>query len=266
MSWGNQIKEKVSFFHMNAWKRRPNANIFYSPGVDRCFAVDTFDPYTAFDVAKILSSKMPAIAVIVLHFEDRTDVNNGNVTDFTITDKQVIGGAAGLLFSRQTPVFRKMQKPVLEFCESMPLDYMPGSNGYDTFMKFSEYTKFVIRCWHATKLFDMVHNFLPMEEFANEYLSGEVPDDMCLPADSSNTTTSDLGPKNEIRRILYNADSIDEAMSKIADMWRNNNTPHSFPMRKMFYVILNHPDYPEPEDLGQSQSDTDLTHYSGYLL
>jgi hypothetical protein len=89
---------------------------------------------------------------------------------------------------------------------------------------------------------------------------------MCLPADSSNTTTSDLGPKNEIRRILYNADSIDEAMSKIADMWRNNNTPHSFPMRKMFYAILNHPDYPEPEDLGKSQSDTDLTHYSGYLL
>lgn len=266
MTWGNQIKEKISFFHMNAWNRRPNANIFYSPGVDRCFAVDTFDPYTAFDVAKILSSKMPAIAVLTLHYEDRTDVNNGNVTNFTVSDKQIIGGAAGLLFSRQTPVYRKMRTSVLQECDSMPLDYKPGSTGYDSFMKISKYTKFVIRCWHVTKLFDMVHNFLPMEEFANDYLAGEVPEDMCLPADSSNTTSSAFGPKNEIRRILYNADTVEEAMENIADMWRANNTPHSFPMRKMFYVLLDHADYPEPEDLGATQSDTDLTHYSGYLL
>jgi hypothetical protein len=267
VAWGNNINEKISFFHMNARGRRVNGNIFYSPGVDRCFAVDTFDPYTAFECAKILSSKMPAIAVLVIGKDEKVDVHNGNITNFTVNDKQIIGGSAGLLFSRQTPVFRKMKDPFLVPCLQMPKDYVPGTQGYDTFIEFSEYAKFVIRTWHTAKIFEMVHNFLPMEEFVNDFLSGEVDTSMSTPADSSNTVSS-LGPKNEIRRILYNADTVDDAMNKIADMWRENNTPHSYPMRKMFYAILNNPDYPEPADLAKqtSQADTDLSGYSGYLL
>lgn len=259
MSWGNTFDSKISSFFMNAVKKRSNANVYYSPGVDRLFAVDTFDPYTSLEIAQILSSKMPAIAVLILHKDEIFGVNNGNCINYTIKDKNPIPGQAALLFSRQMPVIRKLDAPQLTLADDFPPDYNYNEN-LNTFLLFHEYAKFVIRAWHTAKLCDMTHNLLPMNVY-DGFLKDIKPEGWATPPDNANGS-SKLGITTEIKKILYFSDNIEEALERIANMWRENNTPLTLHWRKQFYALLE--EETEPEDLQQAK--LNLENYSGYLL
>ena len=259
MAWGQTMGAKISSFFMNGFRRRPNANVYYSPGVDRLFAVDNYDPYTSMEIAQILSSKMPAIAVLILHKDEINDVHNGNCTNYTIKNKNPIPGQAALLFSRQMPVVRKLESPQLILADDFPADYNYNEN-LNTFVLFSEYAKFVIRAWHVAKICDMTHNVLPMGAY-NSFLSDITPTGWAAPPDNANGT-SKIGITTEIKRILYFSDNIEEALERIADMWRANNTPLTLHWRKQFYALLE--EESEPQDLQQSKLNID--NYSGYLL
>jgi len=259
MNWGNQHQGRFSGFHMNGFRRRANANVYYSPGVDRLFAVDTFDPYTSLEIAQILSSKMPAIAVLILHKDEILDVTNLNCINYTLKNKNPIPGQAALLFSRQMPVICKLTGPQLVLEEDFPLDFQGES--LNTFLLFHEYAKFVIWAWHSAKICDMTHNLLPMAGYRNSFLSDIVPQDFQAPADNTNGNST-LGITAEIKRILYFSDNIEQALESLAELWRNNTTPLCLHWRRQFYTLLQH--VPEPEDLQNTK--LDLEKYSGYLL
>lgn len=261
------MNAEISDFFMNGFKRS-NANVYYSPGVDRLIAVDNYDPYTSLEIAQILSSKMSAIAVLILSHNEITGVHNGNCNSYTIKNKNPIpkqialgSGAypAPLVFSRQMPVIRKLDSPQLIRVDDYPADYKDKEN-LNTFILFSEYAKFVIKVWHVAKICEITNNITPMNSY-NTFLSDIKPNNWETTPDNANGNTK-IGITTEIKRILYFSDNINEALEQIANMWRDNNTPSTLNWRKQFYALLE--DIAEPEDLQQSKSDLDK--YSGYLL
>jgi hypothetical protein len=256
--WEKTFGAKTSNFHMNAFKKRSNANCYYSPGVDRFFAVDTLDPYTSLEVAQLLSGKMPGIAVCVLSVNDAFMLNE-NCHEYTLQEKQVFALGASILFSRQIPAIRRFgEQSVRHVGPEMPPDYRNNEN-FEVFMKFKQYAQFVIQAWHAAKTCDMQFNFMPMEQYADDYFDVLNPG-FETPADNVNGELRS-GITKEIKKILYFSSSHEEALEKIAQMWRENNTPLSVYWRAQFYNLL---EIDPPADLVNSEVNIDR--YSGYLL
>lgn len=247
---------------LGAWNmnsRRRNSNLYYSPGVDRLFLVDNMDPYTAFEVAHILSSKIPAIAILVAD-QDAPVIENEDCHLWTLNSKNVYVQGASILFGRQIPAFRKLREPgMLTKVDDLPLDYQ-SEEGRAAFADLQRYAKFVLTAWHAAKISEMHCNFLPMAQMTNNFFQNEMPDEFERPADSVNGSTK-TGITQEIRRILYYSLDQDEALASIEQLWLTNNTPHSRFWRALFYNILS---MPIPDSI--QSTDFNLDQYSSYLL
>lgn len=256
--WNKTYDAKTADFHMNG--RRQNANVYYSPGVDRMFAVDSLDPYTALEIAQILNSKVPGIAVCILTRDDVT-INNLNCHEFTLKEKHLFEQSVSVLFNRHTPTIRKIKPQSLQLTDSMPLDYLPGSDKYNIFMSLKDYAQFVIQAWHAAKICEMYFNNFPMKLYADELIAdGVIPADFNLPVDSSDGVL-ELGITKEIRKILYSSNNATEALDLIATMWRTNTNPWTKPWRDLFYNLI---ETPVPADL--VSADMNFNRYMGFLL
>jgi len=248
----------LSGWNMNT--RRRNSNLYYSPGVDRLFMVDNMDPYTAFEVAQILSSKIPGIAILVAGIVAEQVINNEDCHLWTLNNKNIYAQGASILFSRQIPAFRKLREPgMLAKVDDLPLDYQT-TEGRAAFAELQRYARFVLTAWHAAKLCEMHCNFLPMAQMANNFFQNEMPDSFERPADSVNGNTK-TGITQEIRRILYYSLDQEEALASIEQLWLANNTPHSKYWRILFYQILG---LPIPDSI--QSTDFNLDQYSSYLL
>lgn len=258
LGWGHTVKARVKKFHMNSGSRM-NANVYYSAGVDRIFAVDSFDPYTSLECAQILSSKMPAIAVLVLHHDEIEGINNANCVNFTIKNKNPNKIGAALLSSRHWPVLRKLTEPQLELISEWPVDYQPGSDNHRVFTEFHNYAKFVIRAWHAAKICEAVHNVFPMGVYKNKLITNICPADFRAPVDGD---SEEFGITDRIREILYFADGIADALARLEKFWLDNNTPFSERWRQQFYFLLESVE--EPDSLKSLPKD--ISNYGGYLV
>jgi hypothetical protein len=256
--WDKTYDSGSQWFHMNGFKKRTNANAFYSPGVDRIFAVDAFDPYTAFEVAIILSGKVPGISVCILDTSEPW-LDNSNCHKFTLKDKSILSPGSSVLFNRQIPLIRRLPPKSLIETTSMPLDYTDNEN-YSMFLKLQEYTKFVIQAWHSAKLCEVMFNFFPMETYAKDFLTDELPKDFSVRVDSGNAELK-TGITKEIKKILYLSNSSDEALISIKDLWKNNTTPFTVYWRDLFYKSL---ELPVPDEL--SSAEVNIDQYSGWLL
>lgn len=250
--WDQTFTAKTAQLHMNAFKKRTNANAYYSPGVDRFFAVDCLDPYTAVEIAQILSSKMPGIAVCIL--SDDTMFTNANCHEYTIKNKGGFNANSSILFNRQMPAIQKLPAGIVERVGALPIDYTDNENG-KVFMQFKEYAKFVIQAWHSAKQSEIFYNYLPMQSYAEEFFTGMIPEDFLTPADSAIDT---IGITRAIRRTLYHSNSSTDALNSIADIWRTNNDPNTVPWRGMFYRLL---EIDPPADLT-----VNMDGFSGFLL
>ena len=248
----------ISHWHMT--KHRRNSNAYFSPGVDRFFAVDDFDPYTAYEIGQILSSKVPGIGIAVLKVDDAV-MSPESCHHYTMKIKNPFFNGAGILFARQFPALRKMAEPNAIFAgEALPLDYQDQERS-TAFFELKEYAQYVIKAWHAAKLCEIHFNFMPMADYAIAYYDGMIPEDFTLPVDNSNTGVIETGLTKEIRKILYFSDSITEARESICNMWLQNNVPLTANWRAMFYRLI----VEEVPDVLKS-STPDITRYSGYIL
>lgn len=256
--WEKTYDSGFSFLHMNGFKKRSNANVFYSPGVDRFFAVDAFDPYTAFEVAQLLSGKVPGISVCVLRV-DEPWLDNNNCHQYTLKDKSVLSPGNSVLFNRQIPLIRKLLDLSVVHVGAMPSDYIDNDNA-KAFQALQEYTRFVIQAWHCAKICEMYFNFMPMESYAAEYFNDSLPEGFATPNDNVNGELKS-GITKEIKKILYFSNSPEEALAAIADIWRSNLTPFSIHWKDLFYKIL---DVAQPDDLKSAQQNNDK--YSGFIL
>ncbi len=233
--WDKTHDSIVANFHMNGFRRRSNSNAFYSPSVDRFFAVDGLDPYTALEVAQILSSKMPGISVCILSPNDVV-MTNTNCIEHTIEEKNLTVGPANILYGRQMPTLAKIPADTTIVKHvGLPKGDFADPAMWAQFLKFHEYAKFTIQCWHAIKLADAIQNILPMESYVHELL--DAPSDMAIPPDSTNGLL-DVSIKTHVKRILYTGNSPEEVLEKIKQMWIENNTAAILPYRRFFYNVL----------------------------
>lgn len=255
--WDKTFNAMSANWHMNANKKRSNANGFYSPGVDRFFGVDSLDPYTAFEVAQILSSKVSGIAVCVLQNTDPFFTAD-DCHKYTITNKSVYQGQ-NILVSRQMPAFRKMQGDAIVREDTMPADWQQPE-AWDQFLKLKDYTKFVIQAWHSAKLADMHFNYMPMEAYTDTMLFDTAPANFDRPVDNIKGPCTQ-GITRTIKQILYTSNGIEEALTEIEQLWAENNTPQSGPWRSLFYRIL---EIDEPERLQELPVNADQ--FSGFLI
>lgn len=256
--WNKTYDSGFHWFHMNGFKKRTNANAFYSPGVDRIFAVDAYDPYTAFEVAIILSGKVPGITVCILDTSEPW-IDNNNCHKFTLKDKSILSPGSSVLFNRQNPLIRRLPPNSLVEKESMPLDYIDNEN-YQSFLALQDYTKFVIHAWHAAKVCEVMFNFYPLETYAKDFLSDCIPESFDVRVDSGNAELR-TGITKEIKKILYSSNNSNEALSAIEKLWKNNTTPLTTYWRDMFYKAIS---MPVPETLLDTK--VDLNNYSGWIL
>ena len=256
--WDKTYNSGFHWFHMNGYKKRTNANAFYSPGVDRIFAVDAFDPYTAFEVAIILSGKVPGITVCVLD-SNEPFLDNSNCHKFTLKDKSILSPGSSVLYNRQIPLIRRLPSGSLIEMESMPLDYTENDN-YQAFLKLQDYTKFVIQAWHGAKVCEVMYNFFPMEAYASDFLRDCLPESFAVRVDNGNANLK-TGITKEIKKVLYQSNNSQEALDQIETIWKNNITPLTTFWRDTFYKTL---ELPVPDSL--LSAEVNIDQYSGWLL
>lgn len=248
----------ISLWHMIKNRRNPNA--YYSPGVDRFFAVDNYDPYTANEIAQILSSKVPGIGVCVLNLDDPF-LTNADCHKYTLKNKNIFFNGASILFARQFPALRKMASPLVTYVsEDLPLDYQ-DSERRAAFNELKEYAQYVIKAWHSAKLCDLHFNFMPMDDYTSAYYKDLIPEDFMVPADNTNTGVIETGLTKEIRKILYFSESVQEVKDNICNMWLENNVPLTANWRAMYYRLIG-----EEVPPVLASSEADVSRYSGYIL
>lgn len=236
MAWEKTHDSKFAQWHLNTiYNEVNNRNLIYSPGIDLIIAVDGFDPYTALEIAQILSSK---ITLFVGILKDRTaQIDNFNCLSYSLAAKNFRIGHSSILSWRQNPIIRLVD--AIEKVE-LPAEYSSPER-YEALLNLHEYAKFVIQCWHSIKLADSACNFLPMADYTNNFLPGVIPDNFNIPHNQEMLIEAQ-GIKGQIRKILYFSNSIDQALAEIETAWA---APKDMPFfRKAFYNLL---EFPMPE-------------------
>jgi hypothetical protein len=91
----------------------------------------------------------------------------------------------------------------------------------------------VLRNLHAITIADSIKNITPFEDMIKTYLPDHVPD-VKLPQDQSLAPSS---IKNQIKSILYQSQSVKEALERIENVWfeYGYNLPE---YRNMYYYYM----------------------------
>jgi hypothetical protein len=212
--------------------KKVNGHLIYSPGIDRFILVDHFDTWVTLEVAEILSSKLPT--QVILLGEETPILNNDICIEFTIKDKTNMSiHGANILVARQTPSVRKIRGAGVVYRAGWPIDYLRDDRK-TALLKLQEYALFCLRICHATKITNALHNLVPHKSYLDTYMPGMIPDKFKVPADQ---TTAPDGMVNTIKQILYQSDTVDEAMSGIEQMFADHTgaTPS---IRETFYKFV----------------------------
>ena len=208
--------------------------VLYSPGIDRIICLDRFDPYTAVEAAQILSAKLPLVVGVVRSM----DIDATRCLEYSIKDKELMFAYSSIFYSRQWPSFRRLSGG-FEYL-GWPLDYKDEpARGY--LVQLRDYAEFVCQCVKATRITNLIFNVLPMEHIVGNYLDQYCPDTMTVPADNTEAVG---GVSANILKILYEKDSVTDAISAINDFWRT--IPDVVLYRNQFYQLLG---IEQPEDV-----------------
>lgn len=232
-----------------------NMNALYSPGVGRFFALVGLDQFTTFEIAGILSSKMPSIIVFSLH-DQSPPFFSDNCAEFGISDKNMFKDS----FERQVPVFKRLNPDNIIKLGEMPVDFNKKTNlqNWTVFSKFQNYSYYVIRAWYAAKLCDMIYNSLPMKSYSANFVDC-LPDNVFEIKTDASMGETKVGITTEIKSILYFSNSEKEAVDSIEKMWEKNNTVYTNTWRRSFYEISG--SYNNIRSLP-----LDLTNYAGWIM
>lgn len=212
--------------------KKVNGHMIYSPGIDRFILVDHFDTWVILEVAEILSSKLPT--QVVLLGDETPIINNDTCIEFTIKDKTNMSiYGANILVARQTPSMRKVRGAGVVYRAGWPIDYL-REDRKAALIRLQEYALFCLRICHAVKITDALINLVPHKSYLDTYMPGMVPDKFKVPADQ---TTAPDGIVSTVKQILYQSDTVEEALVHIENMFAEHTgaTPH---IREIFYKFV----------------------------
>jgi hypothetical protein len=212
---------------------RVNGNVIFSPGIDRFILVDTYDIWTVFETAKLLTSKIPTQVYVLGKNTGPSDpFTNATCINYTFADKsnmKVMGSS--IITARQTPLITKINAANAIVDEGYPMDY-DHAEGRALINKLQDYSRFCLRALYAAKFADACNNVKPATEFF-DYFNPELGR---VIRNSPDHTYSEYGMLRTIKAILYHADTVDIALSQIEQAMQD--APDQPLFRNKFYEIL----------------------------
>lgn len=205
----------TQFYYDKDSKRRKNG--IYCHTFDRWLLVDNDDFWITIETAKVMSSKIASMVYVLPNNISKMD--NTNCLEFMLFDKtrQKKGGVADLI-SGQTPMLRVIDNPLQVHYQGIPEDFKFGLAA-EMLAAIKEYADYVQKVMYAGKLCNVVANFHDNRTFAQEFFPSE-----WLTCVSSHTDRSTYtgGIVQEIKRILYFSQTLEEAKAKINLTWEQN--------------------------------------------
>jgi hypothetical protein len=212
-------------------------NAIYCQQIDRFIVFDSYNSQMSFETANILSSKIAS--TVYLLPEEVTYMDNSNCINYTIFNKTVFkrSGVSDLIQS-QTPTIKKLN-PNNIIKMDVPEDYK-NPEGISQLIKLKEYADFVNKYTFAIEIANSknwknnkyISETFFQKEWNNLLVTYEV-----------DTHEFDKSVYNEIKKILYFANSIDEARTDIYNFLfvaLKNNTI-SFSLTEWFFSLANEP-------------------------
>jgi hypothetical protein len=217
-------------FYVNSNNNRKKSAIF-APGLDRFILTDTTDYSVLFQIAEILSSKIPTLVYLLP--ENDKGINDSNCINYTIfnkTQQRIVGSP--IVAGRQSPIGRYLYNDNEIIEVGIPEDYKTNRDALD---KLIEYAYFVKMHTYAINLTENFFDVFNTTRFASRYIDSSWLNEISTTTDFSNLKN---GIFFELRKILYMSISVEEAESKIINLWKNNYADQDHLVRA-YYKILN---------------------------
>lgn len=223
-----------------SWGKK-NSYALFSPGIDRFFLVDSYDPYTMLETSRVLSSKISNIVYVL--DKDTPDMDNSNCFLFTTKhkmDEKFYGGPTAS--SHKQSSFMIKIRPDIMIQAPWPIDFVEPTRK-QALMRLQEYALFCLRAIHSITAAMALRNSFPERYYMDTFFKDKCPQDFIARPD---TTIAPNGMDFEIKNILYYSESIEVAIESIHDAWRKFSQEDVLGSRQLFYDFLG---IPQPEDL-----------------
>lgn len=221
----------LKFYHYDS--TRKNTSAIYAPALDRFILVDNCDFWVVFEVAKIMSSKI-ATQVFLLT-PDVLQFTNDSCVEYTINDKsQYIINGSNIVSARQTPILNTAIGSSAVVNVGLPDDFQ-NSHCRTELEQLLEYVRFVLRCVHAINFTDGFVHVPSIEEMLRTYCPELVPAELDI---SLNYTSIPGGMKQHVKSILYDADSVDDALGRINAAWEKYSIYNNPVFKEIFNYFL----------------------------
>jgi hypothetical protein len=115
-----------------------------------------------------------------------------------------------------------------------PIDFV-SDDRKQTLLKLQDYALFSLRVIYAITLSVNFRNFFPEKEYLDVFFHNQYPEDFKIRHD---ITKAEQGITAVIKTILYESNSIDEALTSIAEAWLKYAKDDPSGIRQSFYKIL----------------------------
>lgn len=243
--WLDPDSGKHKTMYPLSWGKR-NSYALFSPGIDRFFLVDSYDPYIMLETSRVLSSKISNIVYIL--DKDTPEMDNSNCLLFTTKhkmDEKFHGGPTAS--SHKQSSFMIKIRPDIMISTSWPIDFVDPMRK-QALINLQEYALFALRVVHSITAAMALRNSFPDRYYMDAYFKDQCPQDFVVRSD---TTSSPNGIEHEIKKILYYSSSVEDAIESIHNTWREFSQEDVFGSRQLFYDFLGIKQPDDLEKLGQ---------------
>jgi len=223
-----------------SWGKQ-NSYVLFSPGIDRFFLVDSFDPWIMLETSRILSSKISNIVYIL--DKETPFFDNSDCLYYTTKHKMNEKGYGGptVMSHRQSSFMMKIQSDMV-IKTDWPIDFI-DEDRKQALLRLQDYAQFTLRIVHSITAAVGLRNSFPEKHYIDNYFKDYCPSDLVARSD---TTSAPDGMEYLIKNILYDSETVQEALEKIHESWRKYSWEDVLGIRQTFYTYSG---IEQPEDL-----------------
>jgi hypothetical protein len=234
----------------------------YMPAVDRFLHISEQDMWMSLETAEILSSKVQTMLYVLppgyVKVPEYTDlVNNANCLNWGIYNKSNLKiGSGSVLGARQTPTIGMLYPDdTLEEHTVAPEEFKEDNS---ILVKLKDYADYVYK--RVTGVSIAVNAYNPY--FSKKFIEKYIDDDWVENKKNSADPTFSKGIEFEIKKILYQSNSKEEAEEAITNFWLGNYRNAGFIMVG-YYRVLGEP---IPEKLKSYASNIHYLNHSVWVI
>jgi len=231
-----RLDTRQSYFYRDHTGIRRRYGI-YMPAIDRFLHVSEQDLWMSLETAEILSSKVQTMLYVLppgyIKVPEYTElINNQNCLNWGIYDKSKLKiGSGSALGARQTPIIGMLYPDDrLEEHQSLPEDFIEDSS---ILIGLKDYADYVYRRVLGISIAVNFYNPYFSKKFIEKYIDNDWVENKENSADPSFSK----GIEFEIKKILYQCNSKEEAEEAITNFWLENYRNVGFIMVGYYKVI-----------------------------